>query len=339
MWHEAITPTGSRDNCTKRNSIITCKTAIAVMTPLLVHIHIAFNNDAVLSVIRYTISFFLLAQIYRHCKFDCVDSLIESSIPCKRTFVMLCFGVSLALHHFLPLLFRNFRFSHIIRNEWPKRARARAHTRDARISHSIELNGNVFTYSKCLRSFSYVCVCEIMRSVQQQRVMLMLMMMMMTMTMVGGWVGIRKCLYSFHTQNSWWDLEPDHYNAVKVMLLSWNHRTHLQTHIQPTKRTYNNVNVSTLWRHFKFVSWTERTYNKWEEKTVAHKRSGISVFHILLVHVKHLNLVVGLILVFLDLSEVPHRMNLTIWQFSSAFVKQKCRQTEQQNKVQFGTLK
>lgn len=105
--------------------------------------------------------------------------------------------------------------------------RARAHTHVMHAFHTALNWMEMFLLIRSVCDRSDVCVCEIMRSVQQQRVMLMLMM---TMTMVGGWVGIRKCLYSFHTQNSWWDLEPDHYNAVKVMLLSWNHRTQTHTH-------------------------------------------------------------------------------------------------------------
>lgn len=63
----------------------------------------------------------------------------------------------------------------------------------------------------------------------------------------------KKCnVFHTDTQNSWWDLEPEQY----TMQTSGFERAALFEHIvEPSKaHTYNNVYISIIWRHFKFVS-------------------------------------------------------------------------------------
>lgn len=159
----------------------------------------------------YTFIFFLSAHKFTGIVISFVYSLIESSIPCKRTFLLPWFGLvwlsraaSLSFSFVLQLSFQR----HIIeKSECPKRAR------DARISHSIELNEHIFLHIRAMFSIVRTVVCEIHAK----------------STAIAtaesdvddddddddGWRlswHTKICCIHF-TQNSWWDLEPDHYNA------------------------------------------------------------------------------------------------------------------------------
>lgn len=62
---------------------------------------------------------------------------------------------------------------------------------------------------------------------------------------VGLYVGVELI------DNKWWDLEPDGglYFSYFTLALS-----------QKRNHTYNSLFLTILWRHFKFVSWTTRTF-------------------------------------------------------------------------------
>lgn len=314
VWHGAIAQT--EDNCTKWNSIITCKTTIATMTLprlLLVHKHIPTMMLGSL-LLWYTFIFFLSAHKFTGIVISFVYSLIESSIPCKRTFLLPWFGlVCLVLHHFLSLSFRNFRFS--------ATSLRRASVQSVRAMHAFHtaLNWmNIYFYisEQCFRSYVQWCA-RFMPRVQQslqQRVMLMTMTMT---TMVGGWVGIRKFVVFISHK-----IHGGILNLITTMQTRQCYS--LEITLPPTKRTYNNVNVSISWRHFKFVSWAERTYLKARKTTVAHKRSGISVslFTIYSFDVEHLNLSCFFLSVPIESPFLPLHV-IAFWRFLSAFANVK----------------
>ena len=114
-------------------------------------------------------AFFSLSPNHRHSKRSVVCVL--RFVPYKRMFA---FAFAL-LHHFLPLLFGNFRFvdsQAFITFDQSERTSGRAH--DARISHSIELNEMVFfSFSRSLHIeellSTYVNVCIDAKSGIQQR--------------------------------------------------------------------------------------------------------------------------------------------------------------------------
>lgn len=209
VWHGAIAQT--EDNCTKWNSIITCKTTIATMTLprlLLVHKHIPTMMLGSL-LLWYTFFFSLCPQIYRHCYFVCVFAhwvfnTMQTNIFIATVWFGLSRAASLSFSFVLQLSFQR----HIIeKSECPKRAR------DARISHSIELNEHIFLHIRAMFSIVRTVVCEI--HAKSTAIATAKSDVDDDDDDDDGWRlswHTKICCIHF-TQNSWWDLEPDHYNA------------------------------------------------------------------------------------------------------------------------------
>lgn len=123
-------------------------------------------------------SFYLSCVTCRHCKFVCewVDSLNLDTVQMNVGFCfnLLCFTplfVHLfALHHFLPLLFGNFRFSihSITVHSWPNNVSASA--MHAFHTPNVQLNGMLIHFAAAFFFFSLVCVMNILEVFRRSNV-------------------------------------------------------------------------------------------------------------------------------------------------------------------------
>lgn len=175
----------------------------------MVQIH-AHTHAALMMLIQYQFFFLVLCV---------VKAPAFASHCCYSFWASVCFAiVSLllcAMHHFLPLLFSNFRFV-AIQNGWPKSERART----MHAFHSIELNEMCVVGIFFFLLFGCMFILRLLADVQMywREESRAIAERSMFDDDDGGdddcWrlsgVGIRIISCLFHsTWNSWWDLEPD----------------------------------------------------------------------------------------------------------------------------------